>query len=225
MEYKISRVDVKSENLEGASMTNDIQKDVPLYKKDRALKRVRRLRTQLPKIALPILIIEEMLRGKKPLPLLPPDINAAATAGLILILAGMGIRIWARGHFVKGLIFQTGPYAIVRHPLYVGSFLMLTGFLLILNMWLLWVVLLPFYVVFYTLTVISEESGLRRRIGEKWEEYRSSVPSLIPMPWKVKAENIAGWSKEVFSKTPELQTIASTLILLVLIELGGKFLF
>ena len=209
----------------GALMTNNIRKKPPASKKDRALKRVRRLRTQLPKIALPILIIEEMLRGKRPLSALPPDINAAATAGLILILAGMGIRIWARGHFVKGLIFQTGPYSIVRHPLYVGSFLMLIGFLLILNMWLLWVVLLPFYVVFYTLTVISEESGLKRRIGKDWEEYRRSVPALIPMPWKIKAENIPGWSKEVFSKTPELQTIVSTVILLVLIEFGGRFLF
>jgi len=92
-------------------------------------------------------------------------------------------------------------------------------------MWLLWVVLLPFYVVFYTLTVISEESGLKRRIGKDWEEYRRSVPALIPMPWKIKAENIPGWSKEVFSKTPELQTIVSTVILLVLIEFGGRFLF
>ena len=141
-----------------------------------------------------------------------------ATAGLILILAGMGIRIWARGHFVKGLLFQTGPYAIVRHPLYVGSFLMLMGFLLILNTWVLWAVLLPFYAVFYVLTVISEESFLRRRIGEEWEEYRRSVPALIPMPWKVKAENIPGWRKVVFSKTPELETIVSTVILLVLIE-------
>lgn len=206
-------------------MTNDIQKDVPLDEKDRALKRVRRLRTQAPKILLPVLIIEEMLRGKKPLSILPPDINAVATAGLILILAGMGIRIWARGHFVKGLLFQTGPYAIVRHPLYVGSFLMLIGFLLILNTWVLWAVLLPFYAVFYVLTVISEESFLKRRIGEEWEEYRRSVPSLIPMPWKVKTERIPGWSKEVFSKTPELQTIVSTVILLVLIELGGRFLF
>ena len=206
-------------------MATDIQKDVPLDEKDRALKRVRRLRTQVPKIALPILIIEEMLRGKKPLSILPPDINAAATAGLILILAGMGVRIWARGHFVKGLLFHTGPYAIVRHPLYVGSFLMLIGFLLILNTWVLWAVLLPFYVVFYVLTVISEESFLRRRIGEEWEEYRRSVPALIPMPWKVKAGNIPGWSKEVFSKTSELETIVSTVILLVLIELGRRFLF
>ena len=50
----------------GSLMATDIQKDVPLDDKDRALKRVRRLRTQVPKIALPILIIEEMLRGKNP---------------------------------------------------------------------------------------------------------------------------------------------------------------
>ncbi|MFZ3072076.1 MAG: isoprenylcysteine carboxylmethyltransferase family protein [Thermodesulfobacteriota bacterium] len=206
-------------------MANNVRKRVPANKKDRALKHVRRLRTQLPKIALPVLIIVEMLRGKKPLSILPPDITAVATVGLILILAGIGIRIWARGHFVKGLLFQTGPYAIVRHPLYVGSFLMLIGFLLILNMWVLWVVLLPFYVVFYVLTVISEESGLKRKIGEEWEEYRRSVPALIPMPWKVKAKNIHGWSKEVFSNTPELETIASTVILLVLIELGRRLLF
>ena len=70
---------------------------MPLDDKDRALKRVRRLRTQVPKIALPILIIEENAPRKKTLSVLPPDINAVAAAGLILILAGMGVRIWARG--------------------------------------------------------------------------------------------------------------------------------
>ena len=82
---------------------------------------------------------------------------------------------------------------------------MLMGFLLILNTWVLWAVILPFYAVFYVLTVISEESFLRRRIGEEWEEYRRSVPALIPMPWKVKAENIPAGAKLCFPKRPNLK--------------------
>ena len=44
-------------------------------------------------------------------------------AGLVLAVLGVGIRLWAAGTIHKGReITISGPYAWVRHPLYVGWF-------------------------------------------------------------------------------------------------------
>ncbi|HUT86260.1 MAG TPA: methyltransferase, partial [Elusimicrobiales bacterium] len=53
-------------------------------------------------------------------------------AGLVIISLGEAIRLWASGYLKKDKeLAVTGPYRIVRHPLYVGSFLIALGFTLI----------------------------------------------------------------------------------------------
>lgn len=63
-------------------------------------------------------------------PLDPLDWTYAPTVGVcLLILSGLGIRSWAAGTLHKSeSLTQVGPYALVRNPLYVGSFLMMFGF-------------------------------------------------------------------------------------------------
>ena len=53
-----------------------------------------------------------------------------------LILTGLFIRSWSAGILRKTEVLVTsGPYAVVRNPLYVGSFLMMFGFCLLMNDW------------------------------------------------------------------------------------------
>src|SRR5688572_24864258 len=41
---------------------------------------------------------------------------------LVIVLLGEAIRVWAAGHLEKGReVTSSGPYAITRHPLYLGS--------------------------------------------------------------------------------------------------------
>ena len=49
--------------------------------------------------------------------------------GVSLVVLGVAIRSWAAGtlHKMKELT-RSGPYAMVRNPLYVGSFFMMFGF-------------------------------------------------------------------------------------------------
>src|SRR5208282_5514288 len=84
-----------------------------------------------------------------------PRSNALFFGGLFIALIGETIRFWAAGHILKGReLAQTGPYAMTRNPLYLGSFLMTCGFALIctsprhhwLSTALIWAaVLLTFY--------------------------------------------------------------------------------
>src|SRR5258706_10485026 len=48
--------------------------------------------------------------------------------GLALIAASCWLRIWASGHLVKNKVLTvTGPYAYVKNPLYIGTFLGMVG--------------------------------------------------------------------------------------------------
>ena len=49
-------------------------------------------------------------------------------AGAVIALLGEGIRIWAAGHLEKGReVTSSGPYALTRHPLYLGSSVIALG--------------------------------------------------------------------------------------------------
>ncbi len=56
--------------------------------------------------------------------------------GIALIVAGEAIRCWANGYVGQskvnqggsGRLITAGPYAFVRHPLYLGTFLIGSGF-------------------------------------------------------------------------------------------------
>lgn len=49
--------------------------------------------------------------------------------GMALLVGGLLLRSWAAGVIEKqSVLAVTGPYALVRHPLYLGSFLIALGF-------------------------------------------------------------------------------------------------
>ena len=57
-----------------------------------------------------------------------------AMTGLVLVLVGLGIRSWAAGVIKKTKVLATtGPYRLCRHPLYLGSLLMMLGFCIIVS--------------------------------------------------------------------------------------------
>jgi len=55
--------------------------------------------------------------------------------GLILILIGEAVRIWAAGHLQKNEVLTvSGPYSYVKNPLYIGSILITAGFCILADM-------------------------------------------------------------------------------------------
>jgi protein-S-isoprenylcysteine O-methyltransferase Ste14 len=77
-------------------------------------------------------------------------------------------------------LITTGPYNVVRNPIYLGmlGMLLMTGLA-----WTRWWALLIAIVVFLigtTVRIRSEEKILRATFGEKFDEYASRVPALIP---------------------------------------------
>ena len=106
-------------------------------------------------------------------------------AGLWLILAGIFIRMASRGHkkahSSKGYgLVTTGPYALTRNPMYLGSFLLGTGF--VLSVWP-WFNVLIFVWAFYlrfNVQMVKEEKQLGKFFGKSYEDYFRRVPRIFP---------------------------------------------
>ncbi len=196
---------------------------------DGILNSLRKYRTLSLKIAFPVLIVENILTGNKPHELClweQETLSMWAVIGATLVIIGAAVRIWARGHFVKGRLFNTGPYAIVRHPLYLGSLFVVLGVLFQLNDWLNWVVMITLFILFYGAAILFEERSLQKRFGQEWSLYRSKVPAFIPSfrNWPFKRQSDK-WSWKVYLSTPELKTTLFFLVLPLLIEFIENVVF
>lgn len=79
----------------------------------------------------------------------------------------------------EGRVAREGPYARIRHPQYVGFFLIMTGFLL---QWptLLTLAMYPILVWVYARLSISEERDCLKQFGESYSRYMTEVPRFIP---------------------------------------------
>jgi protein-S-isoprenylcysteine O-methyltransferase Ste14 len=110
-----------------------------------------------------------------------PRGGSGAAMCLAAILAGLFVRSWAAGTLhKKSALATTGPYALVRNPLYVGSFLMMAGFFpLVLAPWLMVLTAVPIAVI-YALAVRDEERLMRIRFPDAWQRYVRSVPRFVP---------------------------------------------
>lgn len=77
-------------------------------------------------------------------------------------------------------LIRTGPYARVRHPIYLGMLLFLLGLAVALGHWLQLVVALPLFVIGTSIRTTVEERLLDAQFGANFRDYARSTPALIP---------------------------------------------
>jgi protein-S-isoprenylcysteine O-methyltransferase Ste14 len=79
-------------------------------------------------------------------------------------------------------VVSTGPYAVVRHPMYAGAFLLLVGTPLALGSWR-GLLVVPAFVLILVLRILNEERVLLRDLPG-YSEYRQAVRyRLVPSIW------------------------------------------
>ena len=131
--------------------------------------------------------------------------------GFGLMFGGAVIRLWCYRTLGKFFTWEltvrkdhklvtTGPYAVVRHPAYVGSTMLGVGVIMysfssgswyaecvgwtsawswvVTAAWAGWLMFLPTWLIS---RVNKEDDVLRKEFGEVWEEYREQTPwRLVP---------------------------------------------
>lgn len=107
-------------------------------------------------------------------------------------LLGLAVRIWTIGHTPEGTsgrntaeqiansLNTTGIYSIVRHPLYLGNFLIGLGpMMLPMVAWLPAVYCLAF-ALYYERIMMAEEDFLRKKFGAVYDEWTERTPAFLP---------------------------------------------
>jgi protein-S-isoprenylcysteine O-methyltransferase Ste14 len=147
-----------------------------------------------------LIVALDAVVGKRPHDVLAAT-NPATLGGLLLVVAGLALRSWAAGTLRKYKQLVTrGPYALVRNPLYVGSFLMMAGFCLLIGDLLTGCLVIGPMVLLYWLAVRDEEQLLTRLFPDQWAEYSARVPRFIPRLALVTSE---GWSLKQWRRNHE----------------------
>jgi len=76
-------------------------------------------------------------------------------------------------------LVTTGPYGIVRNPIYLGIYAIITSLALVAASWLLLLPGLALCVILYT-QMDKEEAALVDRFGDAYREYMKRTPRFIP---------------------------------------------
>jgi protein-S-isoprenylcysteine O-methyltransferase Ste14 len=101
-------------------------------------------------------------------------------AGIFITIVGLLIRALASGHVKKNEELTTsGPYAYTRNPLYLGSLVLATGFVVASRSWIIAAIAAVLLFAIYLPVISGEENFLRSQFPE-FEEYSQHVPRLFP---------------------------------------------
>lgn len=107
--------------------------------------------------------------------LLAAPTPASLAAGSAVGSLGEALRIWAAGHLEKGReVTRSGPYALTRHPLYLGSAMMGVGFAIAGRSVAVAVLVGVYLVVTITAAIRAEEADLTDKFGSMYPDYRNS---------------------------------------------------
>jgi protein-S-isoprenylcysteine O-methyltransferase Ste14 len=109
--------------------------------------------------------------------------------GVGLTIVGELMRLWGVHHIGAisrtrsdrlGPLVASGPFALIRNPLYVGNILLWVGFAVAARLvWLAPVVVVLLGLEYHAI-VRWEESLLESRLGQTYRDYAARVPRWIP---------------------------------------------
>ncbi len=113
-----------------------------------------------------------------------------APVGLLLEVLGLGLVFWARatlgGYWTTRIapasaqpLIQSGPYGVVRHPLYVGILAGASGTALVTGQ-VRGILGLGLLAAAYQRKIADEETALREHFGDAYTEYAAVTPAYLP---------------------------------------------
>jgi protein-S-isoprenylcysteine O-methyltransferase Ste14 len=121
----------------------------------------------------------------RPTPLPRPVVVSALSVIVLcwlLRIYATGYRTWVHTSGVDRYLMSAGPYAYVRHPLYVANGLAGAAALVVAGQLEILAVYMASYFLVTGAIVRREESALDERFGAGHSVYRARVPAFFPLP-------------------------------------------
>jgi protein-S-isoprenylcysteine O-methyltransferase Ste14 len=112
-----------------------------------------------------------------------------AAVGLVLFALGLGFAVWARVHIgrnwgtpmtqkVEPELVTSGPYRLVRHPIYTGIILAGVGTAVALS-WV-WLPVFALAGIYFIYSATVEERYLAEQFPDSYRAYKRSTKMLVP---------------------------------------------
>jgi protein-S-isoprenylcysteine O-methyltransferase Ste14 len=110
--------------------------------------------------------------------------------GAVLLFLGIGLAIWARMHLGQywswhvtlkagHRLIRSGPYALVRHPIYTGILLAMIGTAVVIDEYR-GVLAVLIATETFVRKLRLEERWLTEEFGREYDRYRKEVKALVP---------------------------------------------
>jgi protein-S-isoprenylcysteine O-methyltransferase Ste14 len=114
-------------------------------------------------------------------------------AGIITLGSGTFLRMWASGYLRKeSTLCTTGPYALSRNPLYLGSLLVAAAMPLGQQNYLLTAIVAVLFLMLFRAIIAKEEEVLTSKFGVEYRAYQASVPAFVGIASIVKIPRALG---------------------------------
>ena len=111
--------------------------------------------------------------------------------GGVVLCMGIGLFGWAHrtlGRYWTAVLalstdhemVTSGPYRLIRHPMYTAFFIVGVGFSLVSANWLVAALYLGTLALMYVLRVSAEEQMMANRFGDRYRRYMEVTGRLVP---------------------------------------------
>lgn len=115
----------------------------------------------------------------------------------------------------------TGIYSVVRHPLYIGNFLMWLGPVLFVRSFDFTVFFVLIYWLYYERIMFAEEQFLRRKFGEIYDKWSEGVNAVIPKLRGFKKPSLQFSFKNILKR--EYHSFVNIFLIFVLLDLFRNY--
>jgi protein-S-isoprenylcysteine O-methyltransferase Ste14 len=111
--------------------------------------------------------------------------------GVVLGISSLGLFVWVHQHlgmnYSRNLrisdrqtLIESGPYSMVRHPMYTAFYVLHTGAFLMTTNWFIGITWLAGLTVIIALRVDREEQMMTGRFGTQYLEYKKRTGKYLP---------------------------------------------
>lgn len=118
---------------------------------------------------------------------------------------------------IADLVNQSGIYSLVRHPLYLGNFLMYFGPVLILRDLAVALVFILFFYLYYERIMFAEEFFLRTKFQIEYLQWANRTPAFLPKLSGYQKPPLPFSIKNIFKR--EYPSLFGTIVIFTLLDL------
>lgn len=154
---------------------------------------------------------------------------ASLVLGFVISLLGELVRAYGVAFigtisrtrsYSNGQLVTSGPFSVLRNPLYFGNLLLSLGLAVMAGVWWIPLLVVVFFYAQYIPIVAWEEMKLTRIFGQEYTQYCAKVPyrwfpkfsAFVQYDWCVRPES---WGPAMRSEKRTLTAIAFVLVLML----------